>query len=197
MKRIFSILGVAAMIAFGCFACSDSTNPGGEEWSEFNSNLYRIVEPADSLVKVKIPVLHSPSYEAKWGKPKIQVSAMGDYELSYANPAQPFDRLVIFGSVKPYPKLDKAPEVSGEKMVKGELTGVTYPQDFRTAVIGGQSVKWFQESTSGGADGAYFSTEGFALKDAFGKTGYYRMVVEAGDKVDQEVKRRFESGRMK
>lgn len=160
-----------------------------------NSSYFSSLEPADSLAKVKIPVLRSPAYEAKWGPPKIRISVLGGYELSYANPAQPFDRLVIYGSARPFPVLKKAPDVSGEKMIKGELTGVSHPQRFRSVLVAGQSVKWFQESTSGGADGAYYSTEGFTLKSGFGNPGFYRIVVEGGNEMDAEVARRFASAK--
>lgn len=194
MKFGFTIHALPAVVACSLLSCSNSSSPGEKAWSDFNSNFYNGLESTDSLAGAKIPILRSPAYEARWGSPKISVSPVGNYELSYANPDQPFDRLVIYGSVAPYPELTKAPEVSSEIMVNDELTGVTNPQNFRTVSIQGQPVKWFQETTSGGADGAYYSTEGFALKDVFGNTGYYRMVVEAGNGADAEVHRRFSSG---
>lgn len=196
MKINFSIRVLAAAAACSFVSCSASSSSGEKAWNQFTSNFYGGLEPAKSLDKVKIPILRSPAYEAKWGKPTIRVSFLGDYELNYANPAQPFDRLVIHGSVRPYPKLTSAPDMSGEDMIDGELTGFTKPQKFQTVSVGGQQVRWFQESTSGGADGAYFSTEGFVQKGTFGNAGHYRMVVEAGDDSGPEVARRFASARI-
>lgn len=196
MKLKFTIRVLAAVTACSLLSCSSSRSSSEKAWNQFTSNLYTGLEPAGALDKVKIPILRSPAYEAKWGKPKIRVSFLGDYELSYANPAQPFDRLVIHGSIRPFPKLAKAPDVSGEEMVNGELTGVTKPQSFESVSIEGQTVKWFQESTSGGADGAYFTTEGFMKRGSFGSAGHYRIVVEAGDEMQTEVARRFASAKI-
>lgn len=196
MKSLSCVSVVAALGSVLLFSCS--SNPLGKEseFSKFQSGIYQGLEEADSLKGVKIPILRAPDFEAKWGKPKIRVSESGNYELNYANPSQPFDRLAIYGSVKPFPKLKKVPKVIGEKMIDGELTGVALPQEFRAVKIEGQSVRWFQEALSGGADGAYYSTEGFSLTDASGNTGYYRMVVEAGNDMDDEVARRFSSGKL-
>lgn len=178
-------------------SCSTSTNPSptnsGADWHDFVGSTYNGLSSSSSLGPTSIPVLGSPSYEANWGKPKVRKSAAGIYELNYANPNQPFDRLVIFGSPKPFPALKSPPFFSKDEMVNGELTAVDYPQSFRTTTIAGKSVRWFQESSSGGADGAYYSTVGFSVTDSSGKTGYYRLVVEGGDNMDAEVARRFSS----
>lgn len=165
-------------------------------WDQATGNFYSGLEEVSSLKSAKPPVLRSPAYESKWGKPKVRMTSAGDYELNYANPDQPFDRLAIQGTTRPFPKLTKVPQVSGEKMIDGELTGVMIPQQFRTVTIGGQPVRWFQETTSGGADGAYYTTEGFTMKDVFGNVGYYRLVVESGNNADAEVAKRFGSVRL-
>lgn len=162
----------------------------------FLDTYYSSLKQADSLASVKMPVLKSPAFEKKWGKPKIRVSANGSYELSYANPDQPFDRLVIQGSPVPFPALKKAPKMSGEEMINGELTGVEYPQEFRTVTVAGVKVRWYQDSLSGGADGAYYATEGFVVADQKGRKGYYRMMVEAGNNAHAEVARRFATGKL-
>lgn len=197
MKFTFWFSLMAAFVVPAIVSCS-SSSPGAESaWSKATGNFYYGLEEAASLEGVKVPVLRSPAYEAKWGKPKIRTTTAGDYELNYANPDQPFDRLAIQGTSRPFPKLTKVPKVSGEKMINDELTGVLIPQEFRTVMIAGQSVRWFQESLSGGADGAYYTTEGFALKDAFGNTGFYRLVAEGGNNADAEVAKRFGSVKFK
>lgn len=190
------VLPLGAIIASGLLivSCSSTTSASkGADWHDFVSSTYNGLNETASLSSSTIPVLRSPAYESKWGKPKIRQSASGIYELNYANPNQPFDRLAIYGSPKPFPALKSAPYVTKDEMVNGELTAVDYPQSFRTTAINGQAVRWFQESGPGGADGAYYSTTGFSLTDASGKTGYYRLVVEGGDKMDAEVARRFSS----
>lgn len=193
MKLIYLSWVVAAGVAGSLTSCSSSSAGGDTAWGQATGNFYSGLSKVDSLKSAKVPLLRSAAYEMAWGKPEVRMTSAGDYELNYANPAQPFDRLVIQGTTRPFPKLTKAPKLTGEKMVNDELTGFTQAQAFRTVTIAGQTVRWFQETTSGGADGAYYSTEGFALKDSFGNTGYYRLVVEAGNEADREVAKRFGS----
>ena len=86
--------------------------------------------------------------------------------------------------------------MSGEIMADGELTGVEIPQRFRSVEIAGKTVRWFQEALSGGADGAYYSTEGFLLSDGNGQSGHYNLIVESGNGAGPEVVRRFASARL-
>jgi hypothetical protein len=195
MKRIGLLCSVALVLS-GCAGDSGKPSPvpsasGQEAFTAFLDGYYRSLTMSGSLAAVTIPVLKSPSFETKWGAPRIRTSASGNYELSYANPNQPFDRLVIQGSSAPFPALKEAPMMSGEKMINDELTPVDYPQEFRTVPVSGRTVRWYQDSLSGGADGAYYATEGFALTDSKGQTGYYRMMVESGDNAHAEVARRF------
>lgn len=175
MKNLASAFALG--ISLSAVSCSSSPSAGD----------------ASALGIKAIPLLASPTYEAKWGKPKVRVSSAGTYELNYANPAQPFDRLAIFGAPKPFPVLLAAPDFSKEELVNDELTGVNYPQSFRAVTVNGAPVRWFKESGSGGADGAYYATTGFSVTDSSGKTGHYRLVVEGGDDMEAEVARRFSS----
>ena len=188
---MFCIVGTVAV--FSLTSCSSSSPEGRSAWSKATGDFYLGLEEVDTLKSAKPPVLRSPAYEAKLGKPKVRMTAGGDYELNYANPAQPFDRLAIQAISRPFPKLNKVPKVSAEKEINGKLTGVMIPQKFRTVTIEGQQVRWFQESTAGGADGAYYTTEGFSLKDIFGNIGYYRLVMEGGGSGGSEVAKRFAS----
>jgi len=187
---------VAMIVPTGC---ADS----GISRGELNADFYPSLAQEDSLTGAAalkevttIPILKVPSFEAKWGAPSVRVSRSGNYELNYANPDQPFDRVAVHASEKPFPTFKTVPKVNGERMVNDELTAVKVPQKFRTVVIEGKTVKWFQEALSGGADGAYYMTEGFSLTDASGKTGYYRLVVESGDNADVLVSRRFSAARL-
>jgi len=140
------------------------------------------LKQADSLNDIEKPALISASLEASWGKPKIEISPKGDYRLIYADPTKPFNRLLIYRYHKPLSPLTSPPDASGEKMIKGELTGVDIPQKWRHGKVLNQPVRWFQESLSSGTDGAYFSTEGFSLKDSNGETSHYRIVIEGSEK---------------
>lgn len=187
-------LGPILAAGFLLSSCSSSKiDTGGAAWHDSVSQSYDGLTEASSLGTTAVPILTSPQYGQKWGSPKFRKSPTGVYEINYANPAQPFDRLAIYGSQKPFPALTKAPPFAKDEEVNGELTAVDYDQEFRTTTINGQPVRWFKESGSGGADGAYYSTTGFSATDAFGKTGYYRLVVEGGDDMDPEVARRFSS----
>ena len=183
------------LLATGLFlaSCSPSTKSGDAAWREFISGTYDGLNEVAALGAPEIPVLTSPAYEQKWGKPKVRVSDSGIYELNYANPAQPFDRLAIYGSKKPFPKLTIPPTYSTDEEVNGELASVRHTQSFRSIMINGKPVRWFQESGPGGADGAYYSTEGFSATNTAGQTGYYRLVVEGGINMDPEIARRFSS----
>ena len=193
MKLTSLFLIAGSVTALSLSSCSSSSSGSETEWNQSIGKFNLGLEPAISLANAKPPILHSPTYEEKWGDPKVQITSGGDYELNYTNPSQPFDRLVIQGTTSPFPKLTKAPAVRGEKILNGELVEDLVPQNFRTVIIEGQAVRWFQESTSGGADGAYYSTEGFSLKDSSGKIGYYRLVVEGGNEQDIKISRRFTS----
>lgn len=152
-----------------------------QEWDRVVSDRYSSLQKSQNLLGVTVPVLRSRGLERVWGQPEIQVDGKGGYMLNYRDPKQPFTRLVIHGLTEPLPKLSSPPPVSGEEMVNDELTGFKRPQGWREVMIAGQKVRWFQESASGGADGAYFSTEGFTLKSPDERIGHYRLVAETGD----------------
>jgi hypothetical protein len=194
--KMFAFLSVALLAFTACSGSSGSQSPQQKAFSDFLGTFYASLKKADSLAGVKVPVVTSPSFEKKWGAPEIRTSESGNYELNYANPDQPFDRFVIQGSPVPFPPLTKAPMVNGEEMVNDELTAVEYPQEFRTVEVAGRQVRWYQESLSGGADGAYYATEGFALTDDKGRTGYYRMVVESGNGAHAVVAKRFATAKL-
>ena len=151
-----------------------------KSWREQVSDRTLKLENADSLAGVKIPALKS-SMSAKWGKPSIEVSSLGGYRLVYANPTQPFARLFIYGYVKPLPTINTPPDASGREKINSGPTGIAVPQKWRNATVKGKNVRWFQESLSSAAHGAYFSTEGFTLSGPDRRTGYYRIVIEGAE----------------
>ena len=151
----------------------------------------RVLKPGGDLLGVTVPVLRARGLEQVWGAPKIQRDGEGGYCLTYADPKQPFSRLMIHGMAEPLPRLSSPPEVAGEAMRNNTLAGYKREQKWRTAVVAGEKVRWFQESAGGGADGAYFSTEGFPLKGPDGRKGHYRLVAEHGDDAAEAVARWF------
>lgn len=154
---------------------------GVQEWDRVTSARYSSLQKSPNLLGVTVPVLRSHGLERVWGQPEIELDGKGGYMLNYRDPKQPFTRLVVHGMTGPLPKLSSPPPVSGEEMVNDQLTGYRRPQGWREVMIAGQKVRWFQQSASGGADGAYFSTEGFTLKSPDGRTGHYFLVAETGD----------------
>jgi hypothetical protein len=157
---------------------ANCTNHPASSWHEAiqkrNSGLVR----AADLSGVSIPIVAS-TLEESWGKPAIEVSTEGAYRLTYANPAKPFDRLMIHGFPKPLPPAPaNPPDISGQDMINGELTATHTPQVWKTSSVKGNPIRWYQESEGGGADGAYFATEGIMLKSIDFRTGYYRFVME-------------------
>jgi hypothetical protein len=175
-----------------------SCGPSGSDhtaWHAATAASYQGLRSVANTSSVKIPVLQSKAFESKWGKPKVELNGTGGYRLSYSNPSTPFDRLVIYGSSTAFPALSSPPKASFDEMVNGELGVVKRAQSWRTVMVAGKKVRYFQESGPGGADGAYYSTEGFSVTGPDGKTGYYRMVVEAGND-EAPVRQRFSSAKL-
>jgi len=172
-----TLLGVSLLLG----ACESGTSPSGEKsWDNAITNREPL-NNVNSMDAIKIPVLQSKAFEKKWGKPSIEAGATGHYRLTYSDPSQPFNRLLIYGSPKPFPKLVTPPMVGADEMVNGELTGVERPQEWRHVTVMGQNIRYFKQMEGGGADGDYYSTVGISLVAPNGKTGHYRLVVEAGD----------------
>lgn len=164
-----------------------------DAWEKATGDRSGTLEDSPDLLGVTVPVLRAKGLEQVWGAPKIKRDGQGGYLLTYADPKQPFTRLMIHGMAQPLPKLSKPPLLGGEHMVRDTLTGYQKEQEWRQVSILGEEVRWFQESASGGADGAYFSTEGFTLKAPDGRKGHYRLVAEHGDNATADVARWFGS----
>lgn len=164
-----------------------------EAWEKATGDRSQSLQGSADLLGVTVPVLRSHGLERVWGQPKIQRDGKGGYLLTYADPKQPFTRLMIHGMTEPLPKLSTPPPFGGEHMVNDTLTGYEKEQAWRKVSVLGEEVRWFQESASGGADGAYFSTEGFSRKAPDGRKGYFRLVAEHGDTATGDVDRWFGS----
>lgn len=164
-----------------------------EKWELATGERNFRLRAADDLLGVSVPVLRSPGLERVWGAPKIRRDGEGGYCLTYADPKRPFARLMIHGQAEPLPKLSSPPPLAGEEMRNNTLTGYQREQEWREVRVLGEKVRWFQESVGGGADGAYFSSEGFPLEAPDGREGHYRLVAEHGDGGAEDVARWFGS----
>ncbi len=189
LRKLWKPLGlISLLLTLG--GCAGS---GTDAWDKATGDRSGTLEDAPDLNGATVPVLRAKGLEQVWGEPKIKSDGQGGYLLTYADPKKPFTRLMIHGMIKPLPKLSKPPLMGGEEMVRDTLTGYRRPQEWRKLSILGEQVRWFQESASSGADGAYFSTEGFTLKAPDGRKGYYRLQAEHGDDASAEVARWFGS----
>jgi hypothetical protein len=163
-----------------------------EAWERATGERSGMLQESPDLLGVTVPVLRAKGLEQVWGAPKIKRDGEGGYMLIYADPKKPSARLMIHGMAKPLPKLSDPPKFGG-KMVRDTLTGYQQEQEWRQVLILGEEVRWFQESASSGADGAYFSTEGFTLRAPDGRKGHYRLVAEHGGDAAADVARWFGS----
>ncbi len=164
-----------------------------EKWDTATGERNRSLRAGGDLLGVTVPVLRSKGLEQVWGAPKIQRDGEGGYCLTYADPKRPFVRLIVHGMAEPLPKLSSPPLLAGEEMRNNTLAGYQREQEWRSVSVLGEKVRWYQESASGGADGSYFSTEGFSLKAPDGRKGHYRLVAEHGDNAAEDVTRWFGS----
>ena len=180
MKKLLVIFTALLLVNCNTAPPFDSGEEPVESWREQVSNRATELENADSLAGIKIPVLKSSMF-AEWGKPSIEVSSRGGYRLMYADPTTPFTRLIIYGYVEPLPTINTPPDAFGGEKINSEVTTINVPQKWRNATVKGKNVRWFQESLSSGAHGAYFSTEGFTLSGPDRRMGYYRIVTEGAE----------------
>ncbi|GHC44461.1 hypothetical protein [Roseibacillus persicicus] len=147
-------------------------------WEKANEIVMSSLNEGGSLAALSIPVLRAPSLESSWGKPSVETSPQGFYRLTYEDPNRPFERLLIYGSPKPFPRPIAPPKILSEEMVNGGLGTVEKTQRWQSTTVLGQTVPWYIESTGGGADGEYFSTVGIRLTGPDDRVGYYRLVIE-------------------
>ncbi|MDQ8189259.1 hypothetical protein [Roseibacillus persicicus] len=164
-----TLLPFLAAALVGLAACSSTDTPD-------NANL-----PATTL-DVDAPVLTARGLGKGWEQQWQTVSNDGQsYEIRYRHQSDPFEQLVIYGSTKPLPKMTKPPVLTTPSRdgLYEDDPGIKTPQSWKSTRVMGQTVRWYQEDVADGADGSYYSTEGFSLTSPEGKTGYYRLVIES------------------
>jgi hypothetical protein len=189
LRKLWKPLGLTSFV----LAISGCGGGRIEAWQKAVGERHGTLQESPDLLGVTVPVLRSRGLEQVWGPPRIKRDGRGGYLLTYADPKKPFTRLMIHGMTAPLPRLSRPPLLGGEKMVRDTLTGYEQEQEWREVSILGEEIRWFQESASGGADGAYFSTEGFSIKAPDGRRGHYRLVAEHSGNAAADVARWFGS----
>lgn len=88
--------------------------------------LYEPRTASGTLAQVKVPFLHSPEMERRWGKPQLIVATDGSYVLTYKPKAGKTEQhLKIVGTRRPIPTimgLNGRPARDGEATVLGRKT---------------------------------------------------------------------------
>jgi len=184
---VFALL--APFLAVLMEAGADETPVSPEEWKAAVFDICTQTERAEALpASLPLPLLHSPRLQRRWGQPEARVAPDGHYVLHYHNPDpdSPFERVWIYASPDPLPRLDEAPPQLAVAEVDGELGEIEKPQDWQHARVKWRSpdgrlrftVPFFRAFSGGGADGPMDMTNAFSLSVG-GMTGYYVVAVES------------------
>ncbi len=124
-----------------------------------------------------LPILSNPARAQAWGAPSITKNADG-YRYSYTNPANPKEKLRIFGSRAMMPFFVYPPNIKGTKLVNGVPTQTNEAQLWSKALLAGKTAKLYQSSFANADQAAEFRTLGLTLKDSSGASGQYRIEAE-------------------
>lgn len=185
--RVFRIF-VSLVVWWGLSSshAQDLLDPG--PWKKLVDSLYSSMEPVDQLANLSVPLLQPAKPVSKWGKPQFYRAKDGGYWLIYSNPdpKKPFERVIVLGTPKPIPSLAAVPDEEVAAEVEGDLGVIRKPQAGKTLAVkwktpeGPKSLtlRFFRESSGGGADGPLDTTDAFSLSSG-GKTGYYVISVES------------------
>lgn len=138
-------------------------------------------ETGGDLAEAKVPVLRSAYLEKSWGLPQITTFSDGSYRMRFRQ-GDTLNFVFIHGLVNPSAAPSQAPDIEEYGPIDGPVT--LTKQSWRSAVILGSSVKWYQHDTGGGADFPCYKTVDFALTAPDGRKGHYRIEVCA----DSETK---------
>lgn len=124
-----------------------------------------------------LPVLRSPARAEAWGAPKREATKDG-YRLTYTNPSNKRERLLIEGSRSSFYHLLYPPNCTGTRLVNGVPTRVSEAQMWQKSLVLNQPIKWYQRSLQADDFGAIFRSLGAELKAPDGSKGFYRIEVE-------------------
>lgn len=176
----------ACLLAVTLAAAQETLPP--EAWQELVKKLRLEMKGVDALTDLSVPLLQPVASIRKWGDPFLQRGADGGYWLLYSNPdpKKPFERISILASPRPIPTLSAVPDEAEVAEVDGTLGVVKKPQRGKSVTVKWKTpegrktmtLRYFRESSGGGADGPLDTTDSFSLSSG-GKTGYYVISVES------------------
>jgi len=125
----------------------------------------------------EVPILASPARAQAWGSPGVTRTKKG-YTMTYQNPSNSKERLVIKGSQKSFFFTLYPPNLIGTRIVNGTPTKISEAQLWQKSLVLGQTVKWYQRTLPTEQNGALFRSLGTELKTSDGRTASYRFEVE-------------------
>ncbi|MGC4013525.1 MAG: hypothetical protein QM755_03250 [Luteolibacter sp.] len=130
------------------------------------------------LTGAKIPILRSTYFEQAWGAPVIQKMTDGGWKLRYRK-----GNTLNFVTICSMSSGERAPvvppqwdEATGDPMSPGTPS---HSQKWRSSIILGQQVRWYQVDGGTGADFPRYKTVDFQATGPDGRSGWYRVEVEA------------------
>ena len=132
---------------------------------------------SSSTSKGPLPTLESPARAKAWGSPKTTSETNG-YKLTYTNPSNDREKVIITGSRDPMFTVVYPPNLKGTRVINGVPTQVSEPQLWKKALIGKKTVKWYHAYLPDEQDGAVFHTLPAELKDSNGSPGIYQIEVQ-------------------
>ncbi len=147
--------------------------------------------------RLRVPLLESPAFEQRWGKPRLLVGPNGGYALRYQNPANRNTHLTVFGSSQKFATAgDIPPPYTNLGFNQQKLTyePVVVSQKWNNISIAGRSVRYCISEGSSEDQSVQYSTETFRLTAPDGRTASYRIrVASAGRKAAESIKPMLES----
>ncbi len=117
-----------------------------------------------------LSLLQSPARASAWGSP-TKVNTANGYRLTYTNPSNSRESVMIEGSHNLFPSFFYPPHVKGR-------SGAAAAQVWRYAEIEGKKVRWYQAAAANDTFGDQFRVVGFDLTDRQGGSGNYRILTQ-------------------
>jgi hypothetical protein len=158
-----------------------STAPGRVEG--IDTNPFQLLEKQATaanhdLSRLQVPLLGSPSFEKRWGKPKILVGPKGGYGLRYQDPAHEGTHLTIFGSPTRFGTAGTVPPPYtdlGFDRQSGTVQPREVRQEWQHARIAGRDVRFYISEADSPQDAWHYSTETFRMTAPDGRPASYRI----------------------
>lgn len=135
--------------------------------------------------------LHSPLLENKWNRQNEEIG------VRYVDPLTRLNDLLIRRVSRPMTSMAQPPDI--KRMYDPDTNPQPIKQSWKTTVIAGKTVRWYQVDEGSGADYPQFRTEPFAVTSSTGDTGYYTVTVSSGmpDNYVQQIDQMFRSIQVK